>query len=133
MQYGRIAWFEDTGELILWSIDSLTEAEKMGDYPLLTEEEARDKLLEGEYLTTVPSEMPGEDHIVMTELVYRGGVTEEYFIPWYRFWVELTSSNSEGCVSETAEELGLRTFGAYYVPAVRDEYLAVKPQKLYFN
>ncbi|MBR0114339.1 MAG: hypothetical protein IJM11_04065 [Firmicutes bacterium] len=133
MQYGRIAWLEDTGELILWSIDSLTEAEKMGDYPLLTEEEARNKLLEGEYLTTVPSEMPGEDHIVMTELVYRGGVTEEYFIPWYRFWVELTSSNSVGCVNETAEELGLRTFGAYYVPAVRDEYLAVKPQKLHFN
>lgn len=42
------------------------------------------------------------------ELIYRTGEHEECFMPYYRFYVELP---------EDERENGLKTYGAYYVPA----------------
>ena len=98
----------------------------LGDYPVIGEEDARAMLLRGEYLTTVPADtLPEsgitEDRIDRVELIYRTGPRDKYIEPYFRFLVRLR----EGFPASAAE--GLSNWGAYYVPAVRAEYLAEIP------
>ena len=100
--------------------------EYLGDYPVITEEDAWAMLLRGEYLTTVPADtLPEsgltEDRIDRVELVYRCSLRDEYAEPYYRFFVRLR----EGFPASAVE--GLLNWGIYYVPAVRVEYLAELP------
>ncbi len=92
-------------------------SDKAGDYPVISLEEAKSLLESGHYITTVPCELPGMEYAAKAELVYRTGSREDYFMPYYRFYVELPEW----------EENGLKTYGAYYVPAVSGEYLAEMP------
>ena len=109
----------DEGKQMLIRInDKLSCAEKIGDYPIISPEEAKDMLLEGGYITTVPYEMPGKRYIAKCELIYRSGISENIWMPYYRFLVELP---------EMAQENGLKNFGAYYVPAVKLEYIEGLP------
>ena len=93
-------------------------SQKIGDYPIITAEEARRLLLEGHYITSVPEELPGEEYIARVELVYRTGRLDTVFMPYHRFLVELPAE---------ALENGLKTFVAFYVPAVQSEYLENMP------
>ena len=98
----------------------------VGDYPICSEDEARDMLLRGEYLTSVPADLleggaVTEDRIDRAELIYRNSAGEEYVQPYYRFCVRL----KEGFAA--AETAGLGTWGVFYVPAVRVEYLVELP------
>lgn len=109
----------DEGKLMLIRInDKLSCAEKIGDYPIISTEEAKDMLFDGGYLTTVPYEMPGKKYIAKAELIYRSGIGENIWMPYYRFLVELP---------EMAQENGLKNFGAYYVPAVEAKYITGLP------
>lgn len=109
----------DEGKLMIIRInDHLSCAEKIGDYPIISVDEATDMLLEGGYITTVPYEMPGKKYISKIELIYRSGISENIWMPYYRFLVELP---------EMAQENGLKNFGAYYVPAVEPEYITGLP------
>lgn len=105
----------DKGELWIVRIFNPDLSDKVGDYPIITVDEAKELLKEGKYITSVPSEMPGMDYVRKVELVYRTGSLEEYFIPYYRFYVE---------VPELQAGKGLNTYGAYYVPAVAGEYIS---------
>lgn len=89
-------------------------SDKVGDYPIISEKEATKLLLDGSYFTTVPYEMPGREYIAKTELVYRTQIFEKYFMPYYRFYVELPEDEMED---------GMKNYGVYYVPAVRGEYI----------
>ncbi|MBR2490963.1 MAG: hypothetical protein IKB65_05725 [Ruminiclostridium sp.] len=104
--------------------DLLGSAEKLGDYGILSLEEARDLLLAGDCLTSVPEEYGGvtREAIGKEELVYVTGNANEVFQPYYKFWVELTDPPGE-----MAE--GLKTYGAYYVPAVSPIYLTDFPSE----
>lgn len=93
-------------------------SDKIGDYPIITAEDAKELLLQGHYITTVPYEMPGEEWVRKAELVYRNGMYEEIYMPYYRFYVELP---------EAKRDNGLKTYGAYYVPAVEGQYLTNMP------
>lgn len=110
----------------LWMLrryDRLAAAELVGEYPLLLPAEARTLLAAGYYTTDVPVDWPGEDCIEAVELTYReaGGL----LMPFYRFWVRC----DEAPQSESARELGLNTYGAFYVPAVRTEYWSALPEQ----
>ena len=89
-------------------------------------EQAEEKLLAGEYRTSVPypvtrgTRCPGADSIVKTDLVYREGPLEEYLLPYYRFYVALPEMEAE--IGQLKE--GLHIYGAFYVPAVPEEYIA---------
>ena len=120
----------DTLWLIWLHCPDLTQ--KAGDYPILSLEEARELLLEGRYLTTVPEnyrrEGLREEDIALEELVYRTEDMQEYFMPFYRFLVELPEDPNVPMAQ------GLTTYGAYYVPAIPEEYLEdVGEAELYFN
>lgn len=110
---------DDEGRLSIIRIhDDLSCANKLGDYPIITAAEARDCLLEGNYITSVPYEIEDETLIKKEELVYRSSVLEKTLMPYYRFYVELP---------EMRRENGPTDFGAYYVPAVKPEYISNMP------
>lgn len=104
-------WFEDLSQ-------------KMGDYPILTVKEAEKLLEEGKYITSVPVEMPGREYVKKVELVYRTGISENYFLPYYRFLAELTDETVQ---LGGLEESDIKTYGAYYVPAVESAYIQNMP------
>ena len=111
---------DDEGKLlVIRKKDALLKAEKIGDYPIISVEKARERLLAGHYQTSVPADFPGADKIAKVELMYRSGSGEEVFLPYYRFYV-LLPSGTKGVPPEDSET-GLKTYGAYYVPALRDD------------
>lgn len=106
---------DDNGNLSLIRIYSgLSCAEKMGDYPVISTDEAYEFLLEGHYITSVPYVITDAELICKVELVYRRSNTEKTFLPYYRFYIELP---------EMRRENGLTDYGAYYVPAIQEEYI----------
>lgn len=86
---------------------------KLADYPIISEREAKDLLEKGHYATSVPEAFPGRNQIRRVELMYRSGIEEKVFLPYYRILVEVPSLAYEG----------LNAYGAYYVPAIRQEYI----------
>lgn len=118
MRYAQF-YPDDEGRLSIIRIyDALSCAEKLGDYPIITAAEARNSLLEGKYITSVPYEIEDEALVQKEELVYRSSATEKTLIPYYRFYVELP---------EMRRENGPTNFGAYYVPAISSEYISNTP------
>ena len=121
--------FSPNGEGKLWVIrygTVLESAEKIDDYPIISWEMAQELLLRGDYITTVPKEYLEDDivkkeFIAKVELVYRIASYDEVYMPYYRFYVELTERKAPN-VAE-----GLKCFGAFYVPAVSGEYLTNFP------
>ncbi len=102
--------------------DGLLLAEKLGEYPIITAKEATKRLISGNYQTSVPVEFSGKKFIKKVELVYRTGSLEEVLLPYYRFYVQLPDA-----MNASKENGDLKTYGAYYVPAVVDEYVANMP------
>lgn len=104
----------------LWIIDLHAEdlSQTIGDYPIITAQEARELLLQKQYITTVPEELPDEEYIASVELVYRTSRYDEVFMPYYKFLVELPSMQRDN---------GLKTYGAFYVPAVEGQYISNMP------
>lgn len=110
---------DDHGNLSLIRIYSgLSCAEKMGDYPIISTDEAYELLLEEHYITSVPYAITDTDLICRVELVYRNSRTEKTFLPYYRFYIELP---------EMRRENGLTDYGAYYVPAIQEAYIRNMP------
>ena len=89
-------------------------SQKIGDYPIITAAKARKLLLKRHYITSVPEELPGEEYIARVTLVYRTSRWDKVIMPYYKFFVEIPSGQMEN---------GLKTFGTFYVPAVKSEYL----------
>lgn len=109
---------DENGKLYLASIGQTDLSQKIGDYPVISAEDAKKLLLKGNYITTVPYKLHDETFIAKAELIYRTGAREEYFMPYYRFYVELP---------EEEREDGLKTYGTYYVPAVKEDYITNMP------
>lgn len=117
--FNRIAFYcDDEGNLAMARVYQPDLSEKVGDYPIISLAQAGEMLSKGNYLTTVPYEMPGTEYVKKVELIYRTGELEEYYMPYYRFYVELP---------EEERENGLKTYGAYYVPAVESTYISNMP------
>lgn len=92
-------------------------SQKLGDYPIISADEARTLLQSGSYITSVPYSMEEAGEICKVELVYRTGEHEQYYMPYYRFLVEVPENINEG----------MTTYGAYYVPAVESRYISNMP------
>lgn len=103
--------------------DSMCVAEKLGDYPIISADEAKELLLSGYGQSSVPSDYPAPtaETVEHVELIYRRGAMEEVLLPYYRFDVRLPDNPNCGA------ELGLKNYGVYYVPAIAAEYLTDMP------
>lgn len=117
--FNRVAFYcNDEGKLFLARIYQPNLSGVVGDYPIITSEQASELLSNGKYITTVPYNIHGLESVKKIELVYRTGEREEYYMPYYRFYVELP---------EAERENGLKTYGAYYVPAVDGRFISNMP------
>ncbi|MBQ4564775.1 MAG: hypothetical protein IJA48_00340 [Oscillospiraceae bacterium] len=118
--------FTEDGKLESFSKsnDLRYSARLLGDYPIISVEEAEQLLLEGSYFSSVPAselktgEIRAED-VVKAELIYRSGNLSQVYQPYYCFYVQLRGSYLQ------AE--GLQSVGCFYVPAVEAEYLTDFP------
>ena len=88
-------------------------SQKLGDYPIVSPAEAWQLLQNGTYLTTVPEPAPENTLPARVDLLYRSESSAQVFMPYYRFLMELPDMERDG----------LKTYGAYYVPAVQSDYL----------
>lgn len=117
----KFAWISPNDDGELWMIrmcDALACSEYLGDYPIITEDEARALLLDGCYISASAQEKIEESDIVKVELVYRMG--DEYIQPYYRYYVDTTYSSMLD-----AERMGdMNEYSMFHVPAVKAEYLS---------
>ena len=114
---GLTFWDDEQGRLYGFRLSGTdVVGEKLGDYPVLSYEEAKELLAQGNCFTSVMEEFPGVERLAYSELVYR--VSSGVVAPYYRFLVELPTLEMEN---------GLKTYGAYYVPAVESSYITDLP------
>ena len=119
--FNRTAFYSNSdGKLYMARVYQPDLSEKVGDYPIISVEKAKELLLNGNYITSCPCDFPGEEYIAKVELGYRGGPREQYFMPYYRFYVELPNM-------DMGSENGCKTYGVYYVPAVEKKYISDMP------
>ena len=109
---------DDYGRLCRIRIEKTDLSHKVGDYPIISLEDAKALLFEGKYITTVPYRLTDTDKVAKAELVYRNGGTEKYYMPYYKFFIEVPNENLKN---------GLKNFGVYYVPAVESKYISNMP------
>lgn len=114
--------FNDRGEIVCVYQTDIKDLETLGNYPVIREENARQLLSEGRYFTNVPGDFPGEEAVIKGELVYRNDGSS-ILIPYYCFLIRLSNEQREELEDGWEREEGREVFGAFYVPAVRGEYL----------
>ena len=112
----------DNGELELINTDLPDLGNKIGNYPVISPDKAKELLYDGKYVTSAPTAIKKSDKTAQTELVYRFAPWEKYYIPYYRF---LVAEESTG--NESLEKQGFKVYCAYYVPAVKEKYIANMP------
>lgn len=114
----------DASSSVIHTGTFLSAAEYLGDYPIISANEAQELLLDGKYITTV-DELDlkdgriSADEIRKIDLIYMTGFVE-YYQPYYRFYIEM---GDEEWYRERQRPEGLKEYGVFYVPAVRGEYL----------
>ena len=87
-----------------------------GQYPIITPDEAKVVFAKGHYSSSVIGYDAKSENIKKIELVYRHADTDKYFIPYYRLLVEIAQ-----------KENGIKTYGAYYVPAIEGKWITNMP------
>ncbi len=107
-------FFDEEGALYVIWISRPELSEKAGDYPVISEREAREFLEEGEYLTASSHAVTGGEEISGGSLMYPDLESCGYFMPYYRFYVKLPEEKGEN---------GRNVYGIYYVPAVDRAFL----------
>lgn len=112
----------DNGELEQITTDLPDLGNKIGNYPVISPDKAKELLYDGKYVTSSPAAIKKSDKTAQTELVYRFAPWEKYYIPYYRF---LVAEESTG--NESLEKQGFKSYCAYYVPAVEEKYIANMP------
>lgn len=112
----------DNGELEHISTVSPNLGDKIGNYPVISPDKAKELLYDGKYVTSSPTAIKKSDKTAQTELVYRFAPWEKYYIPYYRFFVAEESTGNE-----SLKKQGFKIYCAYYVPAVEEKYIANMP------
>lgn len=112
--------FDSDGNLSLIRVfNNLSVAEKLGDYPTITRDEAQALLLEGIYYSNfIEAEFPGEEYIARVSFTYRSSNLDKAWLPYYKFYVELP---------DKVRDDGKKTYATYYVPAIEQEYIESYP------
>ncbi len=121
------AWFsfDANGNLKLIRISNgLCCAEKLGDYPIIPVDQAREQLLKGNYFYSGSRDFRVfEENITAVELTYRRGEMPEEIIPYYCFYVKCPDQIFREDADPDLIE-GLTFYQRCYVPAVEEEFMA---------
>lgn len=101
--------------------NELSAAEYMGNYPVITAEEAKEILINANVSPDINGDWYLDDgriddeDIKKAELIYNTGANE-FYLPYYQFYVEVK------CDGEWITDKNLKAYCEYWVPAVRSEY-----------
>ena len=98
--------------------DYLSCGEKLGDYPVINVDEAKEKLIDGEYVSSADEEsveggIITENVIAKTDLIYYTAGNQQLYMPYYRFYVKYYSGSNE-----------IQQYAYFYVCAIEDAYLS---------
>ncbi len=127
--------YEYTGNLTaIYLNDNFSYKNFAGTYPVISYDEAYEKLISREYYTTVWEEdyLPdgiNPDEVTFSGITYKRTADYKYTLPFYRFLIELHPERNE----KSRHSEGMKEFGAYYVPAVSPDYLVIENEDVAFN
>lgn len=113
-----VVYFDDANRIYMLRMYEIDTSEKVGDYPIISEKSAVELLESGSYLTSAPSEYDPSVGFEWVDLTYRSGRYDQYYIPYYRFYSQIDEYDGGS---------GMKTYAAYYVPAVSEEYISNMP------
>lgn len=99
----------DEGQFYGLSIQGINASEMIKEYPIISLEEAKQKFMEGDFITTV--EPFDSKQIGYVEMVYRRDVGGYYYMPYYHFYI-FDDENEE-----------LQSYVSCYVLAIEEKYL----------
>ncbi len=117
---GRARFAVSEGKLKgIYADGVLSCAEKVGDYPVISEEEAFEMLLRGEYIASYTPEKIKEEDVKKVEFEYSPG-TESYLIPYYCFYVK----------DNSVYDAGDGHYILCMVPAIESKYIEGWPDML---
>lgn len=116
----------DEGKLFIARVYAPDLSQKLGDYPIITTSRAQKLLTEGFYYTSAPYDMRGEKYIAAKELVYMPRRGRGVIMPFYRFYVEIPQLR-QNWNRDLDPKGDIKTYGAYYVPAVEGIYIENMP------
>lgn len=111
-------------------IMGMRDAEKLGDYPIIGVEKARELLFDGGYLTHADYGLNGSEEITAVDMEYISSIGVEYLLPYYRFVVKLSGAALEKYENDTGlvpGAFGDEVYFNYYVPAVETRYISNMP------
>lgn len=121
--FKRVYFYSDEeGNLSMASYPCVDLEDTVGEYPIISADEALKLLCDGKYISSITEGFPGKELVKKVELIYRSETKDEFFMPYYKFYVQMDSHNV------SSEELDLICFGAFYVPAVESKYIKNMPQ-----
>lgn len=106
----------DDGRLVSVSYDITDTENSVGDYPLITPEEAVSQFESGNYINASESDERDAQKVERVELVYRGSKTDEYYIPCYRLTVYQEDAPIES-------QMSMKLYNTYYVPAIEPRFI----------
>lgn len=107
----------EDGYLSKIAIEFKNTKQKIGNYPIISLEEAKQQLIKGHYITS--SWFQGDiEHISYVEMVYFKNNSLDYFMPFYKFYMPLKDQDMV-----IKHDDRLVTYVAYYVPAIHSDYL----------
>lgn len=115
----RNRWFHSASfylyqdEVSFIEIQCAGPGEALGDYPVLSLEEAEALLRQGYGMTACP-ERPEELEIAKADLIYLDMTWFETYVPVYRFLVKMPGEHESGC----------NIYSVFYLPAVRPSYIS---------
>ncbi len=101
---------DSEGMLQSISYQDVDTSDVLGNYPLKSEEEALDALLQGNCISYFSEQVQQYDPIGFWEIVYGTYATNDYYLPYYKFYVLQDVGNTQFYVP-------------YYVIAIQDDYL----------
>lgn len=102
---------DSEGMLQSISYQDVDTSNALGNYPLKSEQEAIESLLQGNYISYFSQQIEQDDPIEAIEIVYGTYATNDYYLPYYKFYVLQEVENTQFYVP-------------YYVIAIQDDYLA---------
>ena len=113
---------EEGGGIDLVRIYAYDRAKKVGDYPIISLDEATALLQNGNFITAVGDDLPETLAPEKVALVYRTSHADSHYMPYYCFTLRLRDDTRTD-----AREKGIPSFGEVYVPAVQARYLTALP------
>lgn len=118
--------FSETDNILYIRIQSYVVGEMIGSYPVISLDEARQRFIDGEYLSL--SLAPASDlDIAKIELIYHRSDISEYIVPMYLIYAAVDPS-------KLIHQDGLTCYGFYYVPAIESQYVEIyEKNDLKFN